>query len=98
MAKNSSQNGTILLHENEFENILLKLRPFCNQSMFLLHSCLSIHIVGSMVIAGCSVFLIALVNNTATTVASSCVFGGILVIGYGALDVLTLESYPTHLR
>ena len=52
----------------------------------------------SMVVSGCCVFFIALLKNKAQSVMMSCVFSGVSVIGWNALDVIGVELYPTNLR
>ena len=53
---------------------------------------------GSMVLSGLSVFFIAMLDNSTQTLIFSCVFGGITVIGWDALDVVQVELYPTEIR
>ncbi|XP_013391674.1 synaptic vesicle glycoprotein 2C-like [Lingula anatina] len=52
----------------------------------------------SMVISGISVFFIWFVKNKTESLIMSCIFGGISTIGWNALDVLSVELFPTHLR
>ena len=51
-----------------------------------------------MLVSGLSVFFIYLLNTRAQSVAMSCVFSAISVIGWSALDVLQAELFPTNLR
>lgn len=55
-------------------------------------------LVSSMVISGASVFSILLISNRTTNLIVSCVFGGVSVIGWNALDVLSTELFPTKIR
>ncbi|KAK7891776.1 hypothetical protein WMY93_023739 [Mugilogobius chulae] len=52
----------------------------------------------SLVLSSLSVFLIYLVKTKAHSLLLSCVFSGVSVISWNALDVLGTELYPTHLR
>ncbi|EDV21361.1 uncharacterized protein TRIADDRAFT_36521, partial [Trichoplax adhaerens] len=52
----------------------------------------------SMGSSGVAVFFIWLVNRKQDTVILSCVFSGLSIGGWNALDVLGPELYPTHLR
>ncbi|XP_044050253.1 synaptic vesicle glycoprotein 2B isoform X3 [Siniperca chuatsi] len=52
----------------------------------------------SLLVSSLSVFLIYVVQTKAQSVALSCVFSGVSVIAWNALDVLGTELYPTHLR
>ena len=51
-----------------------------------------------MVLSGLSVFFIAMLKSSTQSLIFSCVFGGITVIGWDALDVVQAELYPTELR
>ncbi|XP_077993582.1 synaptic vesicle glycoprotein 2B-like [Glandiceps talaboti] len=53
---------------------------------------------GSLVVSGASVFFIWFLNTRAEVLAMSCVFGGISVISWAALNVIGVECYPTNLR
>ncbi|XP_072291854.1 synaptic vesicle glycoprotein 2C [Eucyclogobius newberryi] len=52
----------------------------------------------SLVLSSISVFLIYLVKTKGHTLLLSCVFSGVSVIAWNALDVMGTELYPTHLR
>ncbi len=53
---------------------------------------------GSMLISGGCVFFIAILKTQTQSLIMSCLFGGISVIGWNALDVIGMEVFPTHLR
>ncbi|XP_052830426.1 synaptic vesicle glycoprotein 2C [Octopus bimaculoides] len=55
-------------------------------------------LVVSMVISGLSVFFIWLVKTKVQSLALSCLFGGISVIGWNSLDTISSEIFPTQLR
>ncbi|KAJ0069748.1 hypothetical protein NL108_013297, partial [Boleophthalmus pectinirostris] len=50
-----------------------------------------------LMLSSLSVFLIFLVQTKAHTLLLSCVFSGVSVISWNALDVVGTELYPTHL-
>ncbi|GAA6215253.1 synaptic vesicle glycoprotein 2C-like isoform X1 [Lates japonicus] len=52
----------------------------------------------SLVVSSLSVFLIYVVQTKAQSLILSCVFSGVSVIAWNALDVLGAELYPTKLR
>lgn len=53
----------------------------------------------SMIISGIGVLLIwVLPSVDYITVLLSCIFSGFSIIGWNALDVLSVELFPTHLR
>lgn len=52
----------------------------------------------SLLVSSLSVFLIYVVQTKAQSLILSCVFSGVSVIAWNALDVLGTELYPTHLR
>lgn len=52
----------------------------------------------SLLVSSLSVFLIYLVKTKVHTLLLSCVFSGVSVIAWNALDVLGTELYPTQLR
>lgn len=52
----------------------------------------------AMVLSGVTVFFFWLVTNRLEMIIMSCIFSGISVAGWNALDALALENYPTHLR
>lgn len=53
----------------------------------------------SMIISGIGVLLIWLLPPVEyITVLLSCIFSGFAIIGWNALDVLSIEYFPTHLR
>ncbi|XP_028305033.1 synaptic vesicle glycoprotein 2B [Gouania willdenowi] len=52
----------------------------------------------SLLVSSLSVFLIYLVQNKTQSLAVSCVFSGVSVIAWNALDVIGTELYPTQLR
>lgn len=54
--------------------------------------------VCSLLVSSLSVFLIYLVKTKVHTLLLSCVFSGVSVIAWNALDVLGTELYPTQLR
>ena len=51
-----------------------------------------------MVICGISAFFFWFVTTRAHMIAMSCIFSGLATAGWNALDVLSMELYPTHLR
>lgn len=53
---------------------------------------------GSLLMSSLSVFLIYLVQTKAQSLVLSCVFSGVSVVAWNALDVLGTELYPTRLR
>ncbi|KAM9808124.1 synaptic vesicle glycoprotein 2B [Neosynchiropus ocellatus] len=53
---------------------------------------------GSLLVSSLSVFLIYVVKTKAQSLLLSCVFSGVSVIAWNALDVLAPELYPTQLR
>lgn len=52
----------------------------------------------SMVLSGGAVFLFWLVNSRTLMIVVSCLFSCISVAGWNALDVISMEQYPTELR
>lgn len=52
----------------------------------------------SLVASSMSVFIIYVVKTKAQSLIMSCVFSGVSVISWNALDVLGTELYPTQLR
>uniref|UniRef100_A0A8C6WWR7 Synaptic vesicle glycoprotein 2 n=2 Tax=Neogobius melanostomus TaxID=47308 RepID=A0A8C6WWR7_9GOBI len=52
----------------------------------------------SLILSSVSVFLIYVVKTKAHSLLLSCIFGGVSVVAWNALDVLCTELYPTHLR
>ncbi|CAL8260736.1 unnamed protein product [Merluccius merluccius] len=52
----------------------------------------------SLLVSSASVFFIYLVQTKAGSLVLSCVFSGVSVIGWNALDVVGTELYPTQLR
>uniref|UniRef100_A0AAY4DKR4 Major facilitator superfamily (MFS) profile domain-containing protein n=1 Tax=Denticeps clupeoides TaxID=299321 RepID=A0AAY4DKR4_9TELE len=52
----------------------------------------------SLLVSSISVFFIWVVRTKTHSVVMSCVFSGVSVICWNALDVLSTELYPTHLR
>jgi len=55
-------------------------------------------LVLSMLLSGCSAFLIYLVNSSTMNIVISCVFGAVSTMGFNALDCLGIELFPTQLR
>ncbi|XP_064645752.1 synaptic vesicle glycoprotein 2C-like isoform X2 [Lineus longissimus] len=55
-------------------------------------------LVISMGISGLSVFFIWLVKNKTQGIIMSCIFSGISNAGWSALDVLSVECFPTDVR
>ncbi|KAM8862013.1 synaptic vesicle glycoprotein 2C isoform 1-T1 [Synchiropus picturatus] len=53
---------------------------------------------GSLLVSGLSVFLIYVVKTKVHSLLLSCIFSGVSVIAWNALDVLAPELYPTKLR
>lgn len=53
---------------------------------------------GSLLLSSVSVFLIYMVRTKAHSLLLSCVFSGVSVVAFNALDVIGTELYPTHLR
>ncbi|XP_064168340.1 synaptic vesicle glycoprotein 2C [Anguilla rostrata] len=52
----------------------------------------------SLLLSGISVFFIWLVKTKTQSLVMSCVFSAVSVISWNALDVVSTELYPTHLR
>lgn len=52
----------------------------------------------SLLVSSVSVFLIYVVKTKAHSLLLSCVFSGVSVVAWNALDVIGTELYPTHLR
>ncbi|XP_047451704.1 synaptic vesicle glycoprotein 2C [Mugil cephalus] len=55
-------------------------------------------LVCSLMVSSLSVFLIYVVQTKAQSLILSCIFSGVSVIAWNALDVLGPELYPTQLR
>ncbi|KAM6970146.1 synaptic vesicle glycoprotein 2C [Aplochiton taeniatus] len=55
-------------------------------------------LVCSLLLSSGSVFLIYLAKTKVQSLLISCVFSGVSVVAWNALDVLGTELYPTHLR
>ncbi|XP_070687175.1 synaptic vesicle glycoprotein 2C [Pempheris klunzingeri] len=55
-------------------------------------------LAGSLIVSSLSVFLIYVVQTKVQTLILSCVFSGVSVIAWNALDVVGTELYPTQLR
>ncbi|XP_061750615.1 synaptic vesicle glycoprotein 2C isoform X2 [Nerophis ophidion] len=55
-------------------------------------------VAGSLMMSGLSVFFIYLVQTKFQSLVLSCLFSGVSVIAWNALDVLGTELYPTQLR
>ena len=52
----------------------------------------------SMLLSGCSAFLIYLVNSSTMNLVLSCIFGAVSTMGFNSLDCLGIELFPTSLR
>ncbi|XP_047249190.1 synaptic vesicle glycoprotein 2B isoform X1 [Girardinichthys multiradiatus] len=52
----------------------------------------------SLIMSSLSVFLIYMVQTKAQSLGLSCIFSGVSVIAWNALDVVGTELYPTQLR
>eukprot|EP00092_Neocalanus_flemingeri_P039522 GFUD01043036.1.p1 GENE.GFUD01043036.1~~GFUD01043036.1.p1 ORF type:complete len:573 (+),score=163.98 GFUD01043036.1:56-1774(+) len=52
----------------------------------------------SMLLSGCSAFLIYLVNSSTMNLILSCIFGAVSTMGFNSLDCLGIELFPTSLR
>ncbi|KAJ3596484.1 hypothetical protein NHX12_002891 [Muraenolepis orangiensis] len=52
----------------------------------------------SLLVSSVSVFFIYMVQTKAGSLVLSCIFSGVSVIGWNALDVVGTELYPTQLR
>ncbi len=52
----------------------------------------------SMLVSSLSVFVIYVVKTKTQSLIVSCVFSGVSVISWNALDVVGTELYPTQLR
>ncbi|XP_027884319.1 synaptic vesicle glycoprotein 2B [Xiphophorus couchianus] len=52
----------------------------------------------SLIVSSLSVFLIYVVQTKAQSLGLSCIFSGVSVIAWNALDVVGTELYPTQLR
>ena len=55
-------------------------------------------LITSLVLSGCAVFSVLGISNTDGVVAFSCVFAGVSVSAWNALDVWIVELFPTHVR
>ncbi|XP_036432452.1 synaptic vesicle glycoprotein 2C [Colossoma macropomum] len=55
-------------------------------------------LAGSLLVSSVSVFLIYVVKTKGQSLLMSCVFSGVSVISWNALDVAGTELYPTQLR
>ncbi|KAL7857713.1 hypothetical protein AOLI_G00178150 [Acnodon oligacanthus] len=55
-------------------------------------------LAGSLLVSSVSVFLIYVVKTKSQSLLMSCVFSGVSVISWNALDVVGTELYPTQLR
>ncbi|XP_017562251.1 synaptic vesicle glycoprotein 2C isoform X1 [Pygocentrus nattereri] len=55
-------------------------------------------LAGSLLLSSVSVFLIYVVKTKSQSLLMSCVFSGVSVISWNALDVVSTELYPTQLR
>ncbi|XP_013876463.1 synaptic vesicle glycoprotein 2B [Austrofundulus limnaeus] len=53
---------------------------------------------GSLLVSSLSIFLIYVVQTKAQSLVLSCVFSGVSVIAWNALDVVGTELYPTQFR
>lgn len=54
--------------------------------------------VGSMIVAGGSVFFVWLMNSRALVLVVTCIFTALTAVTYNVLDIVTVELYPTALR
>lgn len=52
----------------------------------------------SLLVSSLSVFVIYMVETKTQSLIVSCVFSGVSVVSWNALDVLGTELYPTQLR
>lgn len=52
----------------------------------------------SLLVSSLSVFVIYVVKTKTQSLIVSCVFSGVSVISWNALDVVGTELYPTQLR
>lgn len=52
----------------------------------------------SLLVSSVSVFAIYAVNTKTQSLLMSCVFSGVSVVAWNALDVVGTELYPTHIR
>lgn len=52
----------------------------------------------SLIVSSLSVFLIYVVRTKAHSLLLSCIFSGVSVVSWNALEVVGTELYPTHLR
>ncbi|KAK2164521.1 hypothetical protein LSH36_62g00013 [Paralvinella palmiformis] len=55
-------------------------------------------LASSMMLSGLSVFFIWFLKTEVHSLIMACVFSGISVVGFNALDVLCAEIFPTHSR
>ncbi|KAM4568633.1 synaptic vesicle glycoprotein 2A [Fundulus diaphanus] len=55
-------------------------------------------LAGSSVISCISCFFLSFGNSESAMIALLCLFGGISIASWNALDVLTVELYPSHKR
>lgn len=59
---------------------------------------LSLSLAGSSVISCISCFFLSFGNSESAMIALLCLFGGISIASWNALDVLTVELYPSDKR
>uniref|UniRef100_A0ABM0MUI8 Synaptic vesicle glycoprotein 2C-like n=1 Tax=Saccoglossus kowalevskii TaxID=10224 RepID=A0ABM0MUI8_SACKO len=52
---------------------------------------------GSLLLSGASVFFIWFLSSKAEVIAMSCIFGGVSVISWAVLNVISPEAYPTNM-
>lgn len=55
-------------------------------------------LITSLVLSGAAVFSVLGISNTDGVIAFSCVFAGVSVSAWNALDVWIVELFPTHVR
>lgn len=88
-------------HEIYFESFLVALSNLPGNVIMII----SVNKIGrrkllaaSMVVCGVSAFFFWFVTTRTHMLVMSCVFSGLATAGWSALDVLSMELYPTHLR
>lgn len=72
--------------------------PFFIHHSFLLFLSPCLSPAGSSVISCISCFFLSFGNSESAMIALLCLFGGISIASWNALDVLTVELYPSDKR
>lgn len=74
----------------------------CSSLLFMESSCIHVMLshspAGSSVISCVSCFFLMFGNSESGMIALLCLFGGISIASWNALDVITVELYPSDKR